>query len=48
MIRRRYICKKCGCKFEETVFEKGEAKERGVPTGRVRCPQCRNDDVEPR
>lgn len=40
MIRRKCICKKCGHKFEIDVFEPGEAEEKRMPSGPVRCPKC--------
>jgi DNA-directed RNA polymerase subunit RPC12/RpoP len=40
MVRKKFICKKCGYKFEVDVFEEGEAEEKGRPTRPVRCPKC--------
>ena len=45
MIRKRFQCRNCGERFEADTFEKGEAKEKRVPTGPVRCPNCRSDNV---
>ena len=47
MRKQRYRCKKCGCEFEEKVFERGEAEEKGIPAGPVRCPRCKNTSVVP-
>ena len=40
MRKKRFKCKKCGCEFEKDVFEPGEAEEKGIPSGPVRCPRC--------
>ena len=48
MIKQRYVCKNCGCEFEEKVFEKGEAKEKRLATQPVRCPRCKSTSLEPR
>lgn len=45
MIRIRFICKNCGFKFEEDVFEKGEAEEKRKPSRPVKCPKC-NGPIE--
>lgn len=45
MLRRKYICTKCGHKFEAQVVEREEAKEKRIPTRPVRCPKC-NGPVE--
>ena len=46
MKKQRFICKNCGCRFEKEVFEEGEAEEKRVPTGPVRCPQCKSTNVK--
>jgi DNA-directed RNA polymerase subunit RPC12/RpoP len=46
MIKINYVCRKCGNKFTAMIFEKGEAEEKKVSTGPVRCPRCGNDSVE--
>lgn len=43
MIRVRFICKRCGHKFETDVFEPGEAKEKRLPSSPIRCPKCRGE-----
>ncbi len=40
MKKGRFICKKCGNKFQMEVFEPGEAEEKQRPTQPVRCPEC--------
>jgi DNA-directed RNA polymerase subunit RPC12/RpoP len=40
MVRKKFICKRCGTKFEEEVLEKGEAEERRLPTRPLVCPKC--------
>jgi DNA-directed RNA polymerase subunit RPC12/RpoP len=40
MVKRKFICKNCGYKFEIEVFEEGEAEEKRVSTQPVRCPRC--------
>lgn len=47
MRNQRYMCRNCGCEFEEKIFEKGEAKEKGIPTGPVRCKRCKSTRVKP-
>jgi hypothetical protein len=47
MKKRRFRCRRCGCKFEAEVFEPGEAESKRVPLGPVRCPDCKSTDVEP-
>ena len=46
MVEVKFICRKCGQKFEAKIFEKGEAKEKGLPSGPVRCPRCQSTSVE--
>jgi DNA-directed RNA polymerase subunit RPC12/RpoP len=46
MIKRQFICKNCGHKFTAEVFEKGEAEEKGLIAGAVRCPKCNSTSVE--
>lgn len=46
MVKRRFVCKDCGCKFEKEVFERGEAEEKRIPTGPVRCVRCGSTNVE--
>lgn len=46
MTKVRFVCRKCGHRFTAEVCEKGEAEERHVPSGPVRCPQCRSTAVE--
>lgn len=46
MINRRFRCRRCGCRFENKVFENGEAERKGAPTGSVRCPDCKSTDIE--
>lgn len=36
-----YVCRKCHKKFSEVL----SVEEHG--TRKVRCPQCKSDDVEP-
>ena len=48
MKKSRFICKRCGHKFEVEVFEPGEAKEKRMPSGPVRCPECGSGEVEKR
>ncbi len=44
----KFICKNCGCKFEEKIFEPGEANERNLRTSPVVCKRCGSPDVERR
>jgi DNA-directed RNA polymerase subunit RPC12/RpoP len=46
MVKRRFRCLRCGCKFEKEVFEPGEAEEKRRPSGPVRCPECKDTAVE--
>ncbi len=41
MKKQRFICKRCGEKFEMEVFEPGEAQERRAQGYPVQCPSCR-------
>ncbi len=45
MIKQRFKCRKCGCIFEKEVFEPGEAENRRLPAGPVRCPECKSTDI---
>lgn len=45
---KKYICRNCGCKFEEDVISREEAKERRVSLHPVKCPKCGSIDVERR
>jgi len=38
--RAKFICKRCGHKFELEVFEPGEAEEKRLSTSPVQCPEC--------
>lgn len=46
MIRKRFKCRRCGCQFKRDVFEPGEAEDRGLGSGPVRCPECSSPEVE--
>ena len=46
MIRRRFRCRRCGCKFETEVLEPGEVEEKRLPSGPVTCPECKSTDIE--
>jgi transposase-like protein len=46
MKKQRFICKKCGFKFEELIFEHGEAKEKKQHASPVICKRCGSPDVE--
>jgi hypothetical protein len=46
MVRKRFRCLNCGHKFEEDVFEKGEAEAKRQPSRLVHCPRCNRTDVE--
>lgn len=40
MIKIKFMCRKCGYKFEIEVFEEGEAEEKRKPSRPVRCLKC--------
>jgi len=40
MVKIRFICRKCGFKFEVDVFEEGEAEEKKRSSRPVRCLKC--------
>ena len=40
MIKRKFICRRCGYKFEQKVVEREEAEEKRILTRPVRCPKC--------
>jgi DNA-directed RNA polymerase subunit RPC12/RpoP len=46
MRKVRFICRKCGNKFEALIFEPGESEEKKIPSGPVKCPKCNNTLVE--
>lgn len=46
MVEVTFICRNCGQKFVARIFEKGEAEEKGAPTGPVRCRNCQSQNVE--
>ena len=46
MVKRKFICKNCGNKFEVEVFETGEAEEKKVKAYPVTCPHCKSSSVE--
>lgn len=46
MVNRRFICTRCGHRFEVQVFEPGEAQEKRLPAYPIQCPECRGP-VEP-
>jgi DNA-directed RNA polymerase subunit RPC12/RpoP len=43
MVKKQFICKRCGKKFIVEVFEEGEAKEKRLRGAPVRCPECGGD-----
>ena len=45
MVIQRYQCLNCGRRFEEEVFEKGEAEAKRAHTQAVRCPECNRTDL---
>jgi len=47
MVKRKYICKRCGKTFVVEVFEEGEAEEKGLRGSPVTCPNCGGRQVEP-
>lgn len=43
-----YRCKNCGHRFEETVLEEHEARQRrrdNQPVYKIQCPKCNRTDV---
>lgn len=40
MKKMKFICKQCGYKFEKEIFEKGEARDKGLKSYPIRCPKC--------
>lgn len=40
MKKMKFICTKCGHKFEREVFEPGEAEEKRLQSSTIRCPEC--------
>lgn len=48
MEKRRFHCRRCDHKFEKYVLEPGEAEDKNLPSGAVRCPECGSTDVERR
>lgn len=46
MRKQRFKCKQCECEFEKDIFEPGEAEEKGIPCGPVRCPRCNSTAVQ--
>ena len=46
MIKQRFRCRRCGRKFDIEVFEPGEAESKGLPSGPVRCPECKSTDID--
>jgi len=47
MVKRRFRCLRCGCKFEKEVFEPGEAEDKKLGSGPVTCPECKSTQTEP-
>lgn len=45
MKTERFQCLNCGHKFEEEVFEKGEAEAKKVRAYPIHCPKCNRTDV---
>jgi DNA-directed RNA polymerase subunit RPC12/RpoP len=46
MIKVKFICRDCGHRFVAEIFEPGEKEEKKLPSGPVRCPQCKGTLVE--
>jgi len=46
MKKVRFICRDCGYIFTADVFEPGEAEEKRLPIGPIRCQRCRSTSVE--
>ncbi len=46
MKKQKFICKNCGCRFEEEVFEPGEAEEKNRPSYPIICPRCKSRSIE--
>ncbi len=47
MVKRKYVCKRCGKTFVVEVFEEGEAQDKGLRGSRVTCPQCGGQQIAP-
>jgi len=47
MVKRRFVCKRCGKTFVKEVYEEGETEEKYVPTSPVRCPHCGSQQITP-
>jgi len=48
MVKRKFVCRSCGCKFEKPVMGREEAREKGLSLGPIICPDCRSRNVEGR
>ena len=46
MVKRQFVCKKCGHRFTAEVFEKGEAEEKRKKAVPLSCSRCSNTQVE--
>jgi len=46
MVKRQFVCKKCGHRFTAEVFEKGEAEAKRIKAAPLSCPRCSSTQVE--
>ncbi len=46
MVKRKFICKRCGRTFVVEVFEEGETQDKGLRGSPVRCPECGGQQIE--
>jgi len=46
MIRRRFVCRNCGYRFDADVLEEGEAEEKRMRPARLRCPKCNSAEID--
>ena len=45
MKKVRYVCKRCGHRFEVEILEREEIEEKKIRTVQVSCPKCHWTDL---
>jgi len=46
MVRKKFLCRRCGRAFVKEVFEEGEAEEKRLRASPVKCPHCGSYEIE--
>jgi len=46
MVKKEFICTRCGKRFVKEVLEPGEAEQKNIRSYPVTCPDCGSTSVK--